>query len=195
MFFARCRSFLARHRRLYWLIVISISAVLMAIALDERQRLDQARRSWSEPVTVWVATEPLAPGKAVLAEPRQLPRAALPDGASTIDPAGSVALRPLQRNEVVTDDDIGDGAEGLAPAGSRVVAIPADDATLTVAIGDRVDVIAAGIVVAADGVVVAVGAASVAVAVDERSAPAAASAAHDGLAVLVTHATAAAAAG
>ncbi len=187
MFFARCRSFLARHRRLYWVIVISISAVLMVIALGEQQRLDQARRSWSEPVTVWVAAVQLAPGEAVLAEPRQLPRAALPDGAATTDPAGSVALRPLQRNEVVTDDDVGDGAGGLAPAGSRIVAIPADDAALAVAIGDRVDVVAAGIVVAADGVVVVVGAASVGVAVDERSAPAAATAAHDGLAVIVAH--------
>ncbi len=187
MFFARCRSFLARHRRLYWLIVISISAVLMAIALGEQQRLERARRSWSDPVTVWVATTALAPGEAVLAEPRQLPRAALPDGAATIDPAGSVALRPLQRREVVTNDDVGDSAGALAPAGSRVVAIPADDATLVVGIGDRVDVVAAGVVVAAGGVVVATGATSVAVAVDERAAPATASAARDGLAVIVAH--------
>ena len=96
-----------------------------------------------------------------------------------------MVLRALHRNEIVTVDDLGASTAALADDGSRIVAVAADERTIDVVVGDRVDVIAAGVVLAIGGVVTSTSAQQVSVAVAEHVAAAVASAAHDATAVLV----------
>jgi hypothetical protein len=185
MFFARCRSFLARHRSVYWLVVGTVAALLAITSIVEQRAIDRARRSWGTSVAVWVTTAALSPGDPAGAERRVLPTAAVPEGALDHDPTGGVVLRPLKAHEVVTVGDVGDSTSSLALATSRIVTIPADDSTLRAAVGDHVDVVAQGSFVALDGVVIATSAQSISIAVDQAAAAATASAVHDGTAVLV----------
>jgi|CXWL01.1.fsa_nt_gi hypothetical protein len=185
MFFAWCRSLLARHRMVYWLAVAAVSLVLALTAAGQQRRLEAARRAWADSTTVWVTTTAHAPGDPLAVQRQVLPRAAIPDDALIDDPGSAVALRALHRNEIVTVDDLGASTAALADAGSRIVAIAADASTIGVVVGDQVDVVAAGVVLAIDGVVTSTSALQVSVAVAEHVAAAVASAAHETTAVLV----------
>ena len=182
---AHCRSFLARHRRLYWCVVATITAIVALLAAQHQQRVESARRSWADPVDVWVAGRELAPGDDTQLERRSLPRAAIPDGALVADPGPVAVLRHLHRHEVATVDDVGTATSRLAESGSRIVRVRTDELGAMVEVGDRVDVVADGRMVATDGVVIAVTPGAVAVAVAAEQAAPAASAAHDGGAELV----------
>ncbi|MFM2069816.1 MAG: hypothetical protein RLZZ623_79 [Actinomycetota bacterium] len=188
MFFAHCRSFLARHRSVYWLAVSAVSLILGALAVGEQRSLDRARRAWTTTEVVWVASAPMVPGDPLVVRRVELPHAAIPDDVlvhDASDTAPLVALRPLHRNEIVTADDVGDSTKVLAGESNRIVAIPVGADTPAVSVGDRVDVVAAGNVVAADGLVVATSDSANSVAVASEVAALAASAAHDGTATLV----------
>ena len=185
MFFAWCRSFLARHRMVYWLAVAAISLTLALTAAAQQRRLEAARRAWTDSTAVWVTTAAHAPGDRLAVQRQVLPRAAIPDDALIDDPGSAVVLRALHRNEIVTVDDLGASTAALADDGSRIVAVAADERTIDVVVGDRVDVIAAGVVLAIGGVVTSTSAQQVSVAVAEHVAAAVASAAHDATAVLV----------
>jgi hypothetical protein len=190
MFFARCRSFLARHRSVYWLAVTAVSLTLGALAVGEQRSLDRARLAWTTTEVVWVASAPMAPGDPLVIRQVELPQVALPDHVLVHDAADTaqlVALRPLHRNEIVTVDDVGDTTTELVSETTRIVAIPAGADTPAVSVGDRVDVVAAGQVVASDGLVVATSDSANSVAVAADAAALAATAAHDGTATLVLH--------
>jgi Flp pilus assembly protein CpaB len=94
----------------------------------------------------------------------------------------------VARNEIVTAARLGrsdrSALTGLLPAGARGVAIPTSPGALPVAPGDRVDVVAAQLVVPA-ATVVKVGDEAVVVAVAEADALAVARAVTDGQVSLV----------
>lgn len=184
MFLAHIRSFLARHRSMHWALVAAVAVAAGAAVADRSAALDRERRAWGTSATVWVAASDVAAGAPVTARRVEAPLALVPATSTAADPTGAIARRPIAAGEVLTTSAIGD-ADDLVPPGWRGVAIPADDSTLAVRVGDRVDVVAAGGVLAIDGVVIEVFPANVVVAVAAEAAPAVASAALDRLAVLV----------
>ena len=79
---------------------------------------------------------------------RELPVAAIPDGALRAAPTGRVATDRVGKGDVYTDRRVAPGGlSGLAamvPPGERAVGVPLGDGSVTVQIGDRVDVLAPG---------------------------------------------------
>ena len=133
---------------------------------------------------MWVATSTLVPGEVLTADAVELPLAALPSTAATGDPTGTMVLQHIGRGEVITSADVG-SVDDLLPPGWRGVAIAADDRTLRVSVGDRVDVIAMGRPIAMDGVVIEASPTVVVIGVPGDVAADVATAAHDLLVVLV----------
>lgn len=186
MLFAHIRSFLARHRAVHWVIVGSIALATAAILATQSAALERQRRSWGEARTVWVAATDLAPGDPVVTRAVSAPRALVAPSAVVDDPMGLIARRSRGAGEMLVLADVG-AADDLVPVGWRLVAVAADDSTLPVTPGARVDVMASGTVLARDGLVIATGPASVTVAVPAAAAPAVAAAALERLAVLAAH--------
>ncbi|MFN6119454.1 MAG: hypothetical protein ACK5CE_07445 [Actinomycetes bacterium] len=186
MILVRLRTFLARHRAVHWTLVASAALAAGALVATRVAAVERERLAWGESVTVWVADAEVAAGGAVAARRTAMPLALVPDGALTVEPAGATALRTVGRGEVLTHRAVGD-PRSLVGAARRAVAVPADDTTLPVEVGDRVAVVAAGAVLATGGVVVEVRPTVVVVAVDATDGAAVASASLDRLAVLVRH--------
>ena len=186
MIIAHVRSFLARHRLVHWALVASFAIGTAALVASRTAELDRRIESWGTSRTVWVAATDLAPGDAAVARATAVPVAVVAPGALDAEPVGQIARREVGAGEMLVEADLG-AIDRLVPIGWRHVAIAADEATLPVDPGDRVDVVAAGSVLAADGIVVQVGPAAVVVAVEPVSAPAVAAAALDRTAVLVGH--------
>jgi hypothetical protein len=149
---ARVRFELARRPWIYWLIV-AILAALVALGVARAEgRVDAARRSWGEQVTVWVATADIEPGEPISAEHRVVPRAVIPVRAVTDGVIGSVARQRIAAGAIITALDVtGAGPAGLVPAGWLAIVIPTPSSHF--AAGDRVTVFAADRSLA-DGVVV-----------------------------------------
>ena len=186
---AHVRSFLARHRAVHWMLVAVLAGMAAAVLAGQSAALERERRSWSDGRVVWVAASDLAPGDPALVRAVSAPPAIVAPSAVIDDPSGGVALRPVSAGEVLVRSDVGDRSE-LAPADRRRVAVPADETTLVVAIGDVVDVIdavAGGTVVATAATVVEVGPTAVVVAVPASTAAAVAAAALERRAVLAAH--------
>ena len=186
MLLANIRSFLARHRAVHWALVAIVALAAGATVASRSAALDRERRAWGASAVVWVATGDVIAGKEVSARRIEAPLTLVPATSVRADPTGTTARRDLAAGEVLTTSAVGDG-DGQVPPGWRGVAIPADETTLAVRVGDRVDIVAAGTVVASDGVVIEVLIANVVVAVTADAAPAVASAALDRFAVLVLH--------
>ncbi|MBI5087873.1 MAG: hypothetical protein HZB15_03105 [Actinobacteria bacterium] len=186
MWLVHVRSFVARHRAVYWGVVGALClAVALALMAQSRQ-LRAAREAWGTSVEVWVAAESVEPGDPLPLERAELPLAAVPDAAVTgTVPAGAVARQRISQGEVVVASDLATGRLPGLTADRRAVSIAIDETSLVVEVGEHVDVVASGVVVAADGVVAAVGPASVTVGVATHDAAAVATAAADGTAVLV----------
>ena len=108
----------------------------------------------------------------------------VPDAALADLPPGAVARHDLVVGEMLTTADVADPGDLLAD-GRRGVAVPADDTTLPVRVGDRVDVVSLGRVLAADGVVTELGPTVVVVAVDADAAAEVAAAVVDRTVALV----------
>lgn len=189
MHIAHVRSFFARHRAARWLLVVVLAAAVAAVLAAQSAALERERRAWGDGRIVWVAAADLAPGDPVLVRAVSAPPAVVAPTAVVDDPSASIALRPVAAGEMVVAGDVGDRGS-LAPADRRRVAVAADEATLTVAVGDVVDVIdavAGGTVVATDAIVVEVTPTAVVVAVPATTAPAVAAAALERRAVLAAH--------
>ena len=189
MLVVHVRSFLARHRALHWCIVASLAGAVAMVLAQQSRQLDRAQAQWGDTATVWVAMAALAPGDVVMADPRALPLAAIPDGALVVvdgEPIVDVVLRHVHRNEVLTAADVGDDLGELLPDGWRGVAIAADESTVVVTVGARVDVVADGTMLAGDGVVTAVTETAVTVGVPAAAAPSVAAAALERRAVIVS---------
>jgi hypothetical protein len=181
---AHIRSFLARHRAVHWALVATVALAAGATVASRSAALERERRAWGASAVVWVATDDVIAGQAVIARRIEAPLTLVPATSVRADPTGTAARRDIAAGEVLITSAVG-GDDDQVPPGWRGVAIPADETTLAVRVGDRVDVVAAGAVLATDGVVIEVLTANVVVAVDADAAPAVASAALDRFAVLV----------
>ncbi len=162
---ARIRTFLARHPAVYWLLVSALLVPLAASVHAKIRGLDQARHSWGETRTVWVATGAIAVGDRVTVTRRELPAAAVPADAVTASPEGRTAVQRITTGEQVTVADVGDGLVDALPDGWLGVAVPITSATVPLRPGDHVTVYGAGTMLADDALVLDVTAASVALAI------------------------------
>lgn len=186
MWLARVRSFIARHRAVYWSSVVCLMMVVGLTLLAQSRGVERARHAWGRSVEVWVSRGDTSPGDPISAELRSMPEAVVPRDAIRVAPmAGTTARQYVAGGEIVMTSDIGAGRLPLLPDGWRAVAIAADDTTIALAAGDRVDVVAGGDVVSADGVVVEVRPGAVTIGVTAASAPHVAAAALDHAAVVV----------
>jgi hypothetical protein len=189
MWFAHFRSFVARHRVVYWSVVGALALTVSLTLVAQSRQAVRERDSWGSTEDVWVAAVDVAPGAVIAAEPRTVPTAMVPQRAvSGAWPAGSVARQHVSSGEIVVDHDLGTSRLTLLPRAWRAVAVAADDSTITLEVGDRVDITASGAVLAVDGVVVDVRAAAVTVGVIADAAPAVADAALQRTAVVVLRA-------
>jgi hypothetical protein len=183
---AHVRSFIARHRATYWIGVGCLTAAVVWTLVAQSRGVAAARDRWGTPVSVWMTAGDTPTGEPIVAERREVPQAMLPRHALTVAlPAGAVAMRPLSGNAILVSTDIGRGRLPLLTQGSRAVAIATDDGTIALAVGDHVDLVSAGAVLATDGVVLEVRPGAVLVGVLADRAPAVAAAALERLVVAV----------
>ncbi|MEX0846689.1 MAG: hypothetical protein WD023_02840 [Ilumatobacteraceae bacterium] len=184
------RSYLARHRRVHWCLVALLAIAAGTLVLQQGQQLERARASWGASTVVWVADLGVGPGEPLALRAVTVPRAVVPaDALAAAPPPGAIAAQQVTAGEIVTTVDVAGGPGDLVPSGWRSVAIAVDERSLAVAVGDRVDIAADGVVLAADGRVVSVGDAAVAVAVPADVAAVVAAAALDERAVLIGRGT------
>lgn len=189
MWFARIRRFFARHRLVYWSLVAAGAIGIGATFAVQSRQLADARASWGDTTTVWVAAADTSAGAELHVRARRLPVAMLPDDAIRGSwPDGAVARQTVAAGEVIVDHDLSLARLALLPDGWRGVALAVDDTSAPVVIGDRVDVVAMGAVLAADGVVVQTTDAAVVVGVPPDVAAVVAAAALDRTATLTVRA-------
>jgi hypothetical protein len=150
---AGARRGVARHRLIRWLPVTVCCCGLVVTVDAAMARVDAARHAWSETRSVWVATRDHAPGEPVVAERLELPMVAIPDDAAEDLAAAASARQHLGRGEIVTAADVtGAGPLALVPPGWRALAVREPVAS-GAQVGERVDVVSDGVVIA-DGALV-----------------------------------------
>lgn len=169
MLAVRLRSFLARHPGVHRALVLALALTAGGLVAAETAGLRAERRAWGATSRVWVTDAGVDGGTPVAARAVDAPRALVPEGAVSSDPSGRPARRSLGSGEIVTGADLTDGdplARGPGTPGERRgVAVAADDTTLPVAVGDRVDVVAEGRTLATGGEVLSASPTAVVVAV------------------------------
>jgi Flp pilus assembly protein CpaB len=188
----RARILLATRPLAYWSLALLVAGGTGLIVQRVSASAAEARRRWGDSVPTVVALRPLAVGDTLDAtnvEVRAIPVGVRPDTALDVIPTdGRLVAASVARNEIVTAARLGRGDRsalaGLLPAGTRGVAIPASPGAMPVAPGDRVDVVAAELVVPG-ATVVKIGDEAVVVAVAGADAPAVARAVADGQVSLV----------
>jgi hypothetical protein len=186
VFIAHLRSFLARHRFVHWAVVSLAGVAAAAVVAGQSAALERERAAWGTTRTAWIAVADHAPGDLVSARAMSIPAALVASSTMLDDPNGSVARHLIAAGEIIAVVDVG-REHALIPTGSLAVAIAADETSIPVRAGDRVDVFADGAVLATDGVVVAVNPAAVVVAVLAAAAPAVTAAALDRRASIALH--------
>ncbi len=193
---SRARRFARRHRFVRWLGVGVLAVTTSAYVHDTQRAAEQARLRWGETTTVIVARTGIPAGAEVdtaQVARTEIPLVVVPATALGELPPGVIAGRPLVAGEILLEGDIGIG--GLAPAGSRGLAVPISGATPELTPGDPVDLVAwADPLLGGDGtastltggVVIAVGEHAVTVAVPTASVEPAVAALVAGTITLVT---------
>lgn len=177
---SRVRHELARRRWLYRTLVVALAGVTWWTAAAWAERVETQRASWGSTVEVWVATRDVSTGQLLIdaVERRTFPAATVPPAAVRDLDAVTAARRPVPSGAVVTRLDV---AADSAPAslldegevGVAVIErVPSGART-----GDRVMVVADGLVLAGDATVVGASDDRVVVAVPVDGAPAVAAAA------------------
>lgn len=183
---ARVRLVLARRPWLYWLAVAGLAAGI-AFGVERRlAQVDAARERWSPTTAVPVAVHDHRPGDPLVVRLVELPRAAVPDRAVGRVPAGARATQRIAAGEVVVDLDVlpAEGPAAGARPGTLVVPIP-DPLAADLAIGQGLQVVAEGIVLAERATAVDVAGEVVFAAVDPADAPLVAAAVERGTATLL----------
>lgn len=183
---AQARQFLARHPWVYWTAVLSLAAVVALALYRQSSQLEQARDQWQATRTVLVADINLAPGDPIDASKRTLPLAAIPESALAEIPARSRLRQRVASGEVLVATDITQipGPAARAAPGTIVVALT-DPLSREVTVGLQVQIVAEGIVLAAEAIVVETIDDVIFIAVAEHEAPNVAAAAQAGLAALI----------
>ncbi len=155
------RLALARRPWIRWLAIAAAAVTAGWLVLGQLQAVEDARRSWTQQRTVFVATHDHAAGDPLVVEERDLPAAAVPASALDESPVGSVARQRIGVGEVVTAVDVvaGPGPAAAADEGDVVVAISdplLQGAMANVSVGLQVAVHSEGIVLADEARIVAI---------------------------------------
>lgn len=136
-----------RRARRARIALVAVLALLAGVATASfvADAADRAE-AWGPRRRVAVATRDLDPGEQLTSDAvvwHDLPVAVVPDDAVTDDPAGRPVAERILRDEVVRGARLGTaGTSGLAARlapGWLAVALPADDRTPPVRVGDRAD--------------------------------------------------------
>lgn len=182
----RVRVFLARHRWIYWFVVISLACAVGLTVHAELRKVDAARAAWGKTASVLVADDDRAAGDAPSFQRRDLPEALLPAAALRSLPTGATLRQRVAAGEVLTSIDITTvaGPIGGATTDSVVVGI-IDPLARGAVVGSSVRISSEGIVLAESGRVVSLADEIVFVAVDSTDAPMIAAAAQSGLASIL----------
>lgn len=148
------RRMLVKRPWIHWLVVAVAAAGAGGSMLERADRVDAARNAWGETGRVWVAVADHAPGDPLAVERREVPLAMIPEGAvETVD--GLTARQRVAAGEIVHTADVValSGPQSLTPVGW--LAVPVNESPPSgAALGDRVRVVADGVVLSADAIVV-----------------------------------------
>jgi hypothetical protein len=153
------RRVLARRPWIYWTVVAIAAIGTMATVFERVERIDAARDAWGEARRVLVAAADTPVGGPLDVSTREVPSAIVPEGAVDAEHDGApyVARQRVLAGEIVTEADIGppdvSGPLALVPSGWLAVPIVESPAS-GAAIGDRVRVVADGVVLSAEALVV-----------------------------------------
>jgi hypothetical protein len=136
-------------------MIVALAASVAAAVHHRMMRLDAERAAWGAKAQVWVSDGIHAIGDEIAAVRSEVPAAVAPADAVGDSPIGMVARQRIGRGEIITDGDVmapGD-EDALVPAGWLIT--PLDESTPSgAAIGERVQVVSGGYVIADRGVVV-----------------------------------------
>ena len=148
------RRLVARRPIVYWLAVAALGVTVVLAVASEVHSLRTERDRWSDTSTVLVARSDGRPGELIAVDAIDLPDAVAP--ASAI---GAIDGRPLRRHvaagDIVTELDLAprSGSLALVPPGWRAVPIVEVPSSAS-EVGDRVEVVSDGVVIASEAVVV-----------------------------------------
>lgn len=169
---ARVRLLLARRPWIRWCAIVVLAAGLATGVHGRLREVAAARDAWGSTTEIWVAAAGADVGEPLAVERRTVPIAFVPPDAVTDDPTGSAARQRIGPDEVVTTADVlrADDPLALAPAGWLVA--PVEERPPSGAgPGDRVQVVAAGFVLASEATVIDTGDGVTLVAVPAELAP------------------------
>lgn len=146
------RRAVARRPWIQWIVIAGVAVAVAGTVGDAMAGVDAERAAWGETTTVWVAATDLRAGDRLVAERRVVPVAVAPAGAAG-EPGEALVRHAIGRGEIVSTLDLVTEASGLAHPDWLVAPIresPPSGAEL----GERVQVVSDGYVLADDGVVV-----------------------------------------
>lgn len=148
------RRLVAKRPWIYWLVVAALAAWTYSVVAGHAKRLDAARDEWGATAPVVVAGAATAPGEPIVGEVVEWPESLVPPGAVSSMPPGAVARLPIAAGDPLRAADLAAaGALGLVPDGWLAVPISESPAS-GAAVGDRVQVVSEGVVVAERALVV-----------------------------------------
>lgn len=183
------RLMLARRPWIRWLAIGAVAIAAGWLVLGQLRAVDDARRSWTQQRSVFVAVQDHSPGDALEVEERRLPIAAVPASALDVSPSGNITRQSISAGEIVTANDVagGTGPAAAADDGETVVAVSDPlliGAMSRLSIGLQVSIHSEGIVLADRARIVAIDGEVVFVALDPDVAPSVSAAAQLRLASL-----------
>lgn len=152
---AGARRTVAKRPWLQWFLIVALAIGVAASVHDRMAALDAERAAWGTTVEVWIGNGDHEIGDEIAAAHAEIPAAVVPDGAVADSPTGMAARQRIGRGEIITDGDVmaPDDEDALAPAGWLIT--PLDEPTPSGAtLGERVQVVSGGYVIADRGVVV-----------------------------------------
>ena len=132
-----------RRPVLYWALTGALAIVTALVVNSTVAAARDARAAYGITRSVVVATHDIAPGATIESGDTRLehrPTAVVPSDALTEAPVAQVASAAILEGEPVVESRV--AGHGMIPAGSIGIAVPIDQGTLTLAIGDRVEVLA-----------------------------------------------------
>lgn len=179
----RTRHQLARRPWIRWAVAAVLATVVGWSVATKLGDVDRQRDAWGSRTPVVVAIVAAEAGQPLQFEVRDLPIAALPDGALGEVTPGTIARRAVAAGQVLTALDVStSGPGGWLPAGWVQLTVPVDPLP-ALAPGAAVRVFADGVAIG-DGQVVSRDEGSVSVGVPAEVAPAVAEAAAQRTAVI-----------
>ena len=175
----QARIAVARRPWIRWSCIGGLAIVAAVSASGPLRAAEEARASWTDTATVFVARRDHAIGDALSIEPIELPRAAIPRAAITHEPRDASARQRITDGEIIVEVDVALGTGPGARADAGTVIIPIRDPLVTTAsISAKVAIFADGFMLAESGEFVDVVGDVIFVAVVADLGPSVAAAAH-----------------